>query len=559
MGNNTGNWWDKLGKPQYSGEIVIRANWDIENFDPYNAVFGNIHSAWMETLVTDDWTLDPAIFDFKPHWRPSQYQKGYLAESWEVINRDTYIAHLRHGIRWQDLPPANGREFTAEDVVFHYNRMSGLGGGSFGKPSPIADAAFKDLASVTAADKYTVVFKFKTPNYEYIMETLHTVNPTMCIENPEAVKKWGNLNDWHHAIGTGAFILKDFVPGSSATLVRNNNYWGNDERYPQNKLPYVDSVKYLIIPDEDAAAAAMRAGKIDIIDHISPMQAQSMQKTNPEILQITHPDSNAASIEPRNDRAPFNDIRVRKAMQMAIDLPELSKSYYNGTIEPYPATLTSRYMEGWGFHYEDWPQDLKDEYAYNPTAAKKLLAEVGHAHGFKTNIVVQADSDMGLLKIVQSYFVKVGIDMEIRTMAATDWNSFVARDHKHDQLAHRTVGPLGHTSAPNHDLALFQKGGRSNWAMVDDPVFNDFMPKAMAAVSVIEMKKVIRDANEYAARQHFTISLLQPKAYSLCQPWVNGFNGQFGSAWAHGSGPAMLSFYLARFWIDHELKKSMGH
>jgi hypothetical protein len=55
------------------------------------------------------------------------------------------------------------------------------------------------------------------------------------------------------------------------------------------------------------------------------------------------------------------------------------------------------------------------------------------------------------------------------------------------------------------------------------------------------------------------MSLLQPKAYSLCQPWVKGFNGQFGSAWAHGSGPAMLSFYLARFWIDRDLKKSMGH
>jgi ABC-type transport system substrate-binding protein len=108
-------------------------------------------------------------------------------------------------------------------------------------------------------------------------------------------------------------------------------------------------------------------------------------------------------------------------MQMAIDLPELSKSYYNGTIEPYPATLTSRYMEGWGFHYEDWPQDLKDEYAYNPAAAKKLLAEAGHAHGFKTNIVVQADSDMGLLKIVQSYFAQVGIEME--TISTTSWHT----------------------------------------------------------------------------------------------------------------------------------------
>ncbi|MGB7724274.1 MAG: ABC transporter substrate-binding protein [Dehalococcoidales bacterium] len=551
------NWWNTLGKPQYGGEIVIRANWEIENFDPYNAVFGNIHSAWLEMLITDDWTLDPAVFDFKPHWRPSQYQKGWLAESWEFTGSDTYVAHLRRGIHWQDIPPANGREFTAEDVVFHYQRMLGLGGG-FTKPGPIADAAFKDLVSVTASDRYTVVFKFKTPNPEFIVETLHTVNPTMCLENPDAVKQWGNLDDWHHAVGTGPFMLKEFVKGNYAGLIKNPRYWGHDERYPENKLPYFDSVKYLIIPDDAAAVAAMRAGKIDIIDHISPMQAQSMRKTNPEILQFTHPDSNAASIEPRNDMPPFNDIRVRKALQLAIDLPALAKEYYSGTIEPYPATLTSRYMDGWGFPWEEWPQDLKDEYTYNPAAAKQLLANADYPDGFQTNIIVQSDSDMGLLQIIRAYFAQIGVDMEIRTMAAAEWNAFVARDHKHNQLAHRTVGPLGHTSAPNHDLALFQTGGRSNWAMVNDPVFNAFMPRALAASGVVAMKKVIREANEYVARQHFTIALLQPKAYSLCQPWVKGFNGQFGSAWAHGSGPAMLSFYLARFWIDRDLKKSMG-
>jgi len=63
---------------------------------------------------------------------------------------------------------------------------------------------------------------------------------------------------------------------------------------------------------------------------------------------------------------------------------------------------------------------------------------------------------------------------------------------------------------------------------------------------------VMRDANEYALRQHFTISLLQPMAYSLCQPWVKGFNAQFGSAWAHAAGPALLSFYLGRFWLDEK-------
>jgi peptide/nickel transport system substrate-binding protein len=551
------NWWDILGQPEYGGELVIRANTDIVNFDPYNPPFGNIHSAWMETLVTDDWTLDPVIFDYTAHWRPSKYVKGHLLESWEFTDPSTYVGHLRHGIHWQDIPPANGREFITDDVVFHFNRMCGLGG--FTKPSPIRGLAFQDLISAAAADRYTFILKWKIANPELIMQTLHGVTPMACIENPEAVKKWGNLDDWHHAIGTGPFILKNFIPGESATLVKNPGYWGFDQRHPQNKLPYFDTVKFLIIPDEDAATAAMRAGKLDIIDHISPMQVQAMRKTNPEILQFTHPDSNAASIEPRNDTAPFNDIRVRKAMQMAIDLPALAKSYFKGTIEPYPATLTSRYMTGWGFPYEDWPQDLKDEYAYNPAAARKLLADAGYPHGFKTNVVSEAESDMGMLQIIKSYFALVGIDMEIRTMPSAAWIDFVAKGHKHDQLAHKIVGPLGHSSAPNLDLALLQKGARTNWAMVDDPIFNAFVPKVLAMTAIDDIKKIVREANEYVARQHFTISLLQPVAYSLCQPWVKGFTGQFGSAWAHGGGPAMSSFYLPRFWIDHKMKKSMGH
>ena len=72
---------------------------------------------------------------------------------------------------------------------------------------------------------------------------------------------------------------------------------------------------------------------------------------------------------------------------MAIDLPSLAKTYYGGTVESYPSTLTARDMTGWGFLYEEWPQDLKDEYAYNPTAAKQLLIDAGYPYGFKTNIV----------------------------------------------------------------------------------------------------------------------------------------------------------------------------
>ena len=126
-----------------------------------------------------------------------------------------------------------------------------------------------------------------------------------------------------------------------------------------------------------------------------------MRKTNPEILQVFTPLPPTFTLDMRIDKTPFNDIRVRKAMQMAIDLPAIAKDYYRGTVEPYPDTLTSRYMKGWGFPYEDWPQELKDEYAYNPAAAKKMLADAGYPNGFKTNIVVDTTTDMDLLKMVK--------------------------------------------------------------------------------------------------------------------------------------------------------------
>ena len=94
-----GNWWDKLGKPEYGGEIVIRAD--------RNIVFrnlANIDSAWLEKLHTDDWTLNPAVFDYKMCWRPPQYLKGQLAESWEFTAPGICVVHLRKGIHWQNIP-----------------------------------------------------------------------------------------------------------------------------------------------------------------------------------------------------------------------------------------------------------------------------------------------------------------------------------------------------------------------------------------------------------------------------------------------------------------------
>jgi peptide/nickel transport system substrate-binding protein len=553
------NWWDKLGKPQYGGEMVFRLNRKIVNFDPYYGVhLTQIYTAWMERLHAVDWTLDPSVSSDSKGLRPAR-GKGYLAETWEFTDPYTYVVHLRRGVRWQNVPPANGREFTADDVVFHFHRMYGLGSGM--KPSPAQSnvAIAKELISVTAADKYTVVFKWKTANRELIIDSMQEIGTSLCIENPEAVKKWGDLRDWHHAVGTGPFILKEFIPDISATLVKNPDYWGYDERYPQNKLPYIDKLKLMIIPEQATTLAEMMAGRIDAADQISPDLAQSLQKTNPEILQIYDPANTAVTIDTRNDRPPFNDIRVRKAMQLAIDLPGIARNYYKGSVEPYPSSLTSRALKGWGFPYEEWPQDLKDEYAYNPGLAKKLLADAGYANGFKTNIIADTTGDLDLLEVVKFYFADIGIGMEIRPMDSTEWIAFVLNGRKHDQLAQRTIAPYGHRHDPIRQLGRLRTGALSNYLMINDPVLDNFQPKAIAAAGEEEVKQILRDANEYIARQHFAISLLSPGSYTVYQPWLKGFHGQFGAVCSAAGSPQLLSFYPARFWIDHELKKKMGH
>ena len=188
--------------------------------------------------------------------------------------------------------------------------------------------------------------------------------------------------------------------------------------------------------------------------------------------------------------------------------------------------------------------------------ARKLLADAGYPKGFETNVIADTDGDMELLGIVQSYFADIGIKMKIRKMDPASYTDYVENQSKHDQLVYRPYGPLGQTYAPLRVITRFQTGYATNYAMVADPDFDAFYGKALATKTEDELKQVLRDANEYVARKHFVISLLQPLEYSLCQPWIKGYHAQIYSLWMGVGGASMLSFYTARFWMDKTLKKA---
>ena len=169
-----------LGKPQFGGTLNLKIDSDIMTFDPNARSFNySIMSAWLESLHTGDWSFEPVPFDHK-YGQPN-YTNCHLAESWEFTEPGNYVIHLRKGIRWQDIPPVNGRELTSDDIAYHYHRLYGLGHG-FTQRGPGAHYQFTPLESVTAIDRYTVAFKWKVPNEEVIRDAMQSIGSLSSIE-----------------------------------------------------------------------------------------------------------------------------------------------------------------------------------------------------------------------------------------------------------------------------------------------------------------------------------------------------------------------------------------
>ncbi len=500
----------------------------------------------MDTLTKRDSRTDPKIWDNKIKFPQPEYTRGLLAESWEQPDLATAIIHVRKGVRWQDKAPMNGRELTAYDIEFHYQRMYGLGSG-YTKPTPNLGLGgiLPGLVSVTATDKYTVVFKIKSPSTQFLPELLDPLSQFSPIAPPDAVKQYGDVNDWKRVVGTGPFFTTDYVSGSSLTFNKNPNYWDFDERYPENKLPYADTVKILIIPDTATALAALRTGKIDFMGGLTLEQAKSLGKTNPELLQITRPALWGDAVGMRVDKAPFTDIRVRKALQMAVDLKSIATNFYGGAVDATPVGYISPFLPGYYVPYNEWAPEVQAGYTYNPDGAKKLLAEAGFPNGFKTNMVVSAASDQDLWQIIKSYFTQIGVDMEIRVMDSVSYTSFT-RAMKHDAL---TSSNCALALTPSFASQWRNTGNAYNILGVSDPVFDDISKKAINAIYATEYKKLIREEDYQAIKQQWAVNILPKVVFCIYQPWFKGYSG-----WTDLRGSE-----FARFWIDQNVKTAMGH
>ncbi|GAH68845.1 unnamed protein product, partial [marine sediment metagenome] len=245
---------------------------------------------------------------------PEQYVKGKLAKSWEV-SPERIVYHIRSGIMWNECPIMESRELTAYDVALALNRF--LAGMRIRWPARIA---FID--SVTAeGDTVVVETNSYHPDWHMHIGWGHLVP----IYPPELVE--ADIDDWrsHVGVGTGPFILTEYVEASSANYVKNPDWWDkkkiiNGKEYD---TPFVDTLVLPWIADESTQIAALRTGRIDWMYNVPLMYRDTLEQTCPGLLLVPIPGGNVRFVDLRCDHEPFDDVNVRRALMIGTDIESI--------------------------------------------------------------------------------------------------------------------------------------------------------------------------------------------------------------------------------------------
>ena len=540
--------------PQYGGTIVLASNLG----EPVHAdtwfVGSGQHRAInlvLDKLGMVDWATPRDKWGFMGWYTPFELIKPHLAESFEMPDPLTLIFKIRKGVRWHNKAPMNGRELVAEDIVFNYRRASGLGSGFTEKSPGSAGYTNLPIESITAPDKYTVVFKLKKVSFTARDQIYYDSHEIGWVYPPEVIKEHGDAKDWRNLVGTGPYSLTDWVEGSSMTYTKNPNYWKDDEKFPGNRLPYADEIKMLFMPDLSTKLAALRTGKLALERDLSVDDAESLQRTNPELV-MTHSIFGKSTTAFAGDvrKPPFSDIRVRQAMQLAIDIEAINQSLYGGLAYTTPMGIVGKGVLGFFVPFEEWPEDLKANYDYDPKRAKKLLAEAGYPDGFKTTLLVDHRWDPEYIQVALDYWSKIGVDVEIKL---TDLPTVSASVNNHSY-----EGMIGADMGTDYNALVFVRimaysNEAWNWPKIQDPEYDAIVEAAEGASTYEEMQRLVREADMYYIKKKWAIWGPRIPKYHFAQPWLSGYNGE------DTLGGGQDTTLYSRLWIDQDMKEEMGH
>ncbi|MDO9709621.1 ABC transporter substrate-binding protein [Paracraurococcus lichenis] len=424
-----------------------------------------------------------------------------LAEGWRTLSETVWEFRLRPGVTWHD-----GRAFTAEDVAFTIARAPNVPGspGGFG-------GFVRAIETVEIVDPLTIRFHTARP---------HPLLPTELASVAIVSKHAGegaateDYNSGKAAIGTGPYRMTAYRPGDRTELARNEAWFRGPEPWAR--------VTYRFIGNDGARTAALLAGDVDIIDQVPSTDLARLRRdgrvTVAEVqglrliyLVMDHSRTREVPFVSDNDGKPlpanpFLDLRVRRALSMAINRAALTERVMEGTAQPAGQWLVPGTF---GYNPEVTPP------AFDPEGAKRLLAEAGYPQGFRMTLHTPNDrypNDAKAAQAVAQMFTRIGIRTEVE---AAPWASFSLRSSRQD-YAIRLSGWGSVTGEASYTLVNIlssfdreKRTGASNVGRYSNPELDALTARAAATIDDAQREALLREAVKLAMDDVAIIPMFQ--------------------------------------------------
>lgn len=458
----------------YGGTVIYAAGADPDRLDPANAESNPaeaVNRMIYENLVK---------FDEKLRIVPG------LATRWDQSKDGlTWTFYLRKGVKFHD-----GTPFNSEAVKVFIERMIGPE-----KPSR-AGLYVPFVNTVEVVDDYTIKIHLKAPFAFFLNNLAHSASG---IISPTALKTYGK-DIARKACGTGPFKFVEWIHGDHITLVRNDEYWGGK--------PYLDKIIIKTVKEDSARVMMLQSGDAHLIVRIPSEDIARLEK-DPKIKLDSTETLRVLYIGINCLKKPFNDVRVRQALNYAVDKESIVKNIYQGralVASGIVAPLTTGYFPVKG-------------YPYDPEKAKKLLAEAGYPQGFKAKLWSpqgRYPKDFELAQAVQQQLKKVGVDCTLDTM---EWAAYLAATRKPPEENESELFLIGWApSTAEARWILYPLYTTEQWvpkgnnrSFFSNKEFDELVNKFTRATNKAEMDKYLKEAQELLVKEAPSIFLLVTK------------------------------------------------
>ena len=361
-----------------------------------------------------------------------------IAESWDISQDGlTYTFHLR-----EDVTFHNDQPLTSADVLYTYNNLAGMGG------EKAVSSKFENVESFEAPDEYTFVVKLKEPSAGFLSLNIIAILPE------------GYQDQATAPVGTGPFKFVEYTPSQRVVLEKNENYYNKD------RMAQVDRVEFYIMTDSAAVVSALQSGTLDIAsidaDDASVLESQFDIYNSPQnMVQI---------FAMNNSVAPFDDVRVRQAVNYAIDKDQIINTVFGG----YATKLYTNFSPVMGVYYND---QLEGSYDTDLEKAKELLKEAGYENGFEFTITAPANyqAHIDTAQIIKQQLEQIGVTATIETI---EWAAWLEDVYSNAQYQTTIVGLTGKLD-PDAVLGRFKTDYPKNFFKFSDDEYDQLITSAL--------------------------------------------------------------------------------